>query len=107
MWTELFNTKVAADAGNKLADDFLAARADSGRKKKAQASSQDTLVHSLLLQLDRDVRPLRLGIFRRAKLANTFKWRLLENGVDAAMTDKLTKLLLLQLSQKPGVAGKS
>ena len=107
MWTKLFNTKVASDAGNRLADYFLAARADSGRKKKAQALSQEALINSLLGELDRDVRPLRLGIFRRAKLANTFKWRLLEDGVDAALTDKLTKLLLLQLSQKQVTAGKS
>ena len=107
MWTERFNTKVAADAGNKLAEQFLAARADADRKgRKAQSSSQEALVHSLLQQVDRDVRPLRLGIFRRAKLANTFKWRLLESGVDVAIADKLTKLLLLQIAQKPGV-GKS
>lgn len=107
MWTERFNTKIAADAGNKLADHFLAARTESNRKgRKGQPPSQEELVNSLLQQVDRDVRPLRLGIFRRAKLANTFKWRLIESGADAAIADKLTKLLLLQLSQKPG-AGKS
>jgi hypothetical protein len=38
-------------------------------------------------------------MFRRAKLANTFKWRLLEKGVDPAVADQLTKLLLIQLSR--------
>jgi len=106
MWTERFNTKIAADAGNKLADHFLAARSAAQKGRKGQSSSQEALVNSLLQKVDQDVRPLRLGIFRRAKLANTFKWRLLESGADVAVADKLTKLLLLQLSQKPG-AGKS
>ena len=101
MWTQRFNTRIAAEVGNKLADHFLevtAARARKGRK--AESSAQDAVVLSFLAQVDRDAQPLRLGIFRRAKLANTFKWRLLEKGVDGAVVDKLTKLLLLQLSKK-------
>jgi hypothetical protein len=102
MWTELFNTKVAAQAGNKIADHFLAAQADAGRKgRKSQSASEEALIHSLLLQVDREVRPLKLGIFRRAKFANTFKWRLLESGVGAAAADQVTRILLLHLSQKP------
>lgn len=100
MWTERFNTKIAAEVGSKLADYVLAARADAGRKSRnAQSSTQDAMVQSFLAQVDRDARPLRLGIFRRAKLANTFKWRLLESGVDPAVVDNLTKLMLLQLSK--------
>jgi hypothetical protein len=105
MWTERFNTKIAADVGNKLADHFLAVAADRGRKgRKAESSAQDAVVHSFLAQVDRDTQQLRLGIFRRAKLANTFKWRLLEKGVDGAVADKLTRLLLLQLSKKTRLA---
>ena len=102
MWTQRFNTRIAAEVGNKLADHFLemtAARARKGRK--AESSAQDAVVLSFLAQVDRDAQPLRLGIFRRAKLANTFKWRLLESGVDRALADHLTQLLLLRLSTKP------
>ena len=100
MWTERFNTRIAAEIGSKLADHVLAARAAAGRKSKnAQSSTQDAMVQSFLAQVDREARPLRLGIFRRAKLANTFKWRLLENGVDGAVADDLTKLMLVQLSK--------
>jgi hypothetical protein len=105
MWTERFNTKIAAEVGKKLADHFLAATADRGRKgRKVDSSAQDAIVHSFLAQVDRDTQQLRLGIFRRAKLANTFKWRLVESGVDGAVADKLTRLLLLQLSKKTGSA---
>ena len=100
MWTERFNTKIAAEVGTKLADHVLKARAEKGRKSRnGQSSPQDALVQSFLAQVDRDARPLRLGIFRRAKLANTFRWRLLESGVDGAVADDLTKLMLVQLSK--------
>jgi hypothetical protein len=99
MWTDRFNTKIAAGVGNKLADDFLAAAAAPARKgRKAQSSTQDVAVQSFLSQVDRDARPLRLGMFRRAKLANTFKWRLLDKGVDRTVVDDLTQMLLLRLS---------
>jgi len=102
MWTERFNTKQAVDVGNKLADDFLKARANPGRKaSKAPSSTRDALVQAFLTQVDREAQPLRLGIFRRAKLANTFKWRLLEGGVDSAVADDLTRMLLFRLSKKP------
>jgi hypothetical protein len=101
MWTERFNTKIAVEVGNKLADHFLKARANTGRKaSKAQASAQDAAVQAFLVQVDRDAKPLRLGIFRRAQLANTFKWRLLEGGVDRSLADELTRLLLFRLAQK-------
>jgi hypothetical protein len=100
MWTERFNTKIAAEIGSKLADQVLAAHAEIGRKSRnAKSSAPDAMVQSFLAQVDRDARPLRLGIFRRAKLANTFKWRLLESGVDPAVVDNLIKLMLLQLSK--------
>ncbi len=105
MWTEVFNTKIAVDVGNKLADHFLAATAVPARQgRKAQSSGQDSAVQSFLAQVDRDARPLRLGMFRRAKLATAFKWRLLDKGIDRSVADDLTQLLLLRLSGSRGPA---
>src|SRR6185437_7375788 len=39
----------------------------------------------------------KLNLFKRAKLLNSFKWRLLERGFDAAAADELTQLVLMQL----------
>jgi hypothetical protein len=36
-------------------------------------------------------------MFRRAKLANSFKWRLLDGGFDPKLVDELTRMLLLRL----------
>ena len=38
--------------------------------------------------------PLRLGPLRRAKLAISFKWHLLDNGVKTELADELTRILL-------------
>ena len=52
----------------------------------------------LLTGVDRDARPLQFGMFRRAKFASSFKWRLLDNGVDLALADELTRMLMLRLA---------
>jgi hypothetical protein len=94
-----FSSKVAVATGGSLADQFLAAvsKAD-GKRNPKKTPDQAKAIEAFLAQVDRDVRPLRLGVFRRAKLANTFKWRLLDKGVDRALADELTRMLLLRLN---------
>ena len=94
-----FNSKVAVEMGGSLADQFLAAVAQANSKRNPKKTpDQAKAIEALMTQVDRDVRPLRLGIFRRAKLANTFKWRLLDQGVDPGLADELTRMLLLKLT---------
>ena len=38
----------------------------------------------------------KLNIYKKAKLGNAFKWRLLDSGYDPALADELTKLLMLK-----------
>lgn len=94
-----FNGKVAVDMGGSLADQFLQAVAKSGTKRNPNKTPDHTKAfEALLAQVDREVRPLRLGVFRRAKLANTFKWRLLDKGLDRDLANELTRMLLLRLT---------
>ena len=51
-----------------------------------------------LQKVDQAARPLRLNVFKRAKLANSFKWRLREKGVEPQIIDELTQALVLRLS---------
>jgi hypothetical protein len=95
----LFNSKVVVDMGGSLADQFLAAVSKSTTKRNPHKNpDQAKVIEAFLVQVDRDVRPLRLGVFRRAKLANTFKWRLLDKGVDRDLANELTRMLLLRLT---------
>lgn len=52
----------------------------------------------LLRRADSEVRPLRLNFYKKAKFANSFKWRLIENGVPKKTADDVTQLLIVHLS---------
>ena len=38
----------------------------------------------------------KLNIYKKAKLGNSFKWKLLEANYDPALVDELTKALMLK-----------
>ncbi len=91
-----FNAREAAEVGTALADLYASNRTARGRKSPhiEQAKS----LKELLRRAASDVRTARLNIFKRAKLAHCFKWRLLEKGVDGATADAVTQMLLLHLA---------
>ncbi len=53
----------------------------------------------LLRRADSEVRPLKLNFYKKAKFANSFKWRLIENGIARETADHVTQSLVLHLSQ--------
>jgi tetratricopeptide (TPR) repeat protein len=96
-----FNAREVTEVGTTLASQVapLVAAAQASRDKNAAEKDEKTFVE-LLRRAKIEVRLLRLNIYKRAKLAHSFKWGLLENGVPAAPANELTKLLLLHLSRK-------
>jgi Flp pilus assembly protein TadD len=95
-----FDTRDAARAGAALADKFaprVVPAAESGNTG-INANSSDTLAQ-LLWHADSEVRSLRLNFYKKAKFANSFKWRLIENGVARDVADEVTQSLVLHLSQ--------
>ncbi len=90
----------ATDAGIALADDFVVqtAGASSGAHPKAAGNQLHRLMERFLQRVDREARPLKLNVFKRAKLANSFKWRLLEKGVEREIVDELTQALVVRLT---------
>jgi hypothetical protein len=104
MWFKGLTTSKAAEVGASLADHFIGSAAEQPGRKRNKAGGQEAHLQRFLAQVDREALPLRLGLFRRAKLANAFKWRLLDKGVEPALVDELTRILLLRLAKKTGVA---
>jgi tetratricopeptide (TPR) repeat protein len=108
MMLKWFNAREAADLGVALADQFAAATAPrpapvrgSDGKRKEHASALEQL-HE---RADREVRPLELNFYQKARFANSFKWKLIENGVKQEVADDVTQSLIVYLSQGPaGVA---
>ena len=103
MMLKWFNAREAADLGVALAEQFSAAPASlpppvrsSEGKRKEQASPLEQL-HE---RADREVRPLKLNFYQKAKFANSFKWKLIENGVESSVADGVTQSLIVHLSQE-------
>jgi tetratricopeptide (TPR) repeat protein len=103
------NAREATRVGTALADDFvLQSEPGSGgmRSPRGNADVQgqglQKFLQRFLQRVDREARPLKLNLFKRAKLANSFKWRLLEKGVEQQFADELTRALVLRLTSNQG-----
>ena len=94
MLIEWFDSRAAVQVGTALADRF------APQKTPGPAAHRENILQEIFRQVDREVRTLRLNIYKRAKFANSFKWRLLENGVEREIADEVTQRLVLHLSLK-------
>jgi tetratricopeptide (TPR) repeat protein len=97
MLLEWFNAHDAANAGIALADSLTPSTAP--RSAKAARKEGAGAMQELLQRADREVRTLRLNFYKKAKFANSFKWRLIENGVEPKVADEVTQSLILHLSR--------
>jgi len=105
MLLKWLNAREATEVGTALADDFVlqvASGSSSTRRQEtrfgAQGQELQKFLQKFLQRVDREARPLKLNLFKRAKLANSFKWRLLEKGVEQQLVDELTQALVLRLT---------
>src|ERR1700682_4800823 len=92
MLIEWFDSRAAVQVGTAFAGRF------APRKTPGPAAHRENVLQEILRQVDHEVRTLRLNIYKRAKFANSFKWRLLENGVEREIADEVTQRLVLHLS---------
>lgn len=100
----LFNwldAREATAAGAALADDFYLQSASKLPRARAREAGQEPelqkFLQKFLQRVDQAAQPLKLNVFKRAKLANSFKWRLLEKGVEQGLVDELTQALVMRL----------
>lgn len=106
-----FDTREVTDVGTALADDFVlqSASGSGGRQKNGSpvvaGGDLQKFMQKFLQRVDRDARPLQLNLFKRAKLANSFKWRLLEKGVEKDLVEELTQALVLRLTTGTAASG--
>jgi tetratricopeptide (TPR) repeat protein len=88
--------KIAFDLADQLAPQ-AAATAGSGRAQAVKDGASG--LQDLLRRLNTDGRLAGLNFYKKARFANSFKWRLLENGVEPGTADTLTHSLVVQLSR--------
>jgi tetratricopeptide (TPR) repeat protein len=89
----------AVETGISLADQ-LAPPAMPDLQKSGTKKPQTMLeaLQDILAQTDHGLHAADLNFYKRAKLANSFKWRLIESGVDRATADEVTQELVLSFS---------
>jgi len=95
-----FNTRESARAGTALADQFTRLSAPgcaAGGRQKTHAATYRAALQTCLRRGLHDIRALCLNFYKRAMFANSFRWRLLENGVDAGTATEVTRTLVLQV----------
>jgi Flp pilus assembly protein TadD len=101
MFPKWFNVREAAKAGTALADQFPRppepASAAPGKREREQRTYGEAL-REFLRRTVRESRALGLNFYKRAWFANSFKWRLLENGVDAETANEWTQTVILEIS---------
>jgi tetratricopeptide (TPR) repeat protein len=97
-----FSARQAAQVGSALADQFApqtVSRSITRGKKKSARGERGAALQELLRRAERETRALRLNLLEKATFANTFKWRLLENGVERETADEVTRTLVLHISR--------
>src|SRR5258707_59229 len=92
------NAREAAEIGAALADEF-APRTESAVTGGLPAKRTSGSMEQLLRRADSEVRPLQLNFYKKAKFANSFKWRLIENGTAKEIADQVTQSLIVHLSR--------
>src|SRR5258707_970868 len=92
------NGREAAEVGAALADEF-APKTEAAAKASRQGGGSGSM-DLLLRRADSEVRPLQLNFYKKAKFANAFKWRLIENGVAREIADEVTQSLIVHLSRR-------
>ena len=94
-----FDSREAVQIGAALADEFAPRTSPAPANGEAAGNSPGAL-QQLLRRADSDVRSLNLNFYQKAKFANSFKWRLLDNGVAKETADTVTQSLVVHLTQK-------
>jgi tetratricopeptide (TPR) repeat protein len=99
MIRDWFETHAVVQVGTALADQF------APRIVLDSVAHGEKALQEILRQADREIHTLRLNIYKRARFANSFRWRLLENGVEREIADEVTQRLVLHLSLNQGGPG--
>jgi tetratricopeptide (TPR) repeat protein len=95
MILQWFDSREASKTGMALADTLTSSAL---RLHASGIGSSAPAMEEIVGAAGGQVRRLTFNFYQRAKLANAFKWRLIENGVDKKFADEVTKALLVNTS---------
>jgi hypothetical protein len=91
---EEFATALANDLGRRFPP------ASESRKDPAAANQLKVILEGLGARAQRFRAQHKLGVYKKAKLGNTFRWKLKDLGYSDAFCENATRQLVLQLAVK-------
>jgi hypothetical protein len=92
-----FDARDAQQFGETLAGFFSERVPADDTGKKVPASKKLETVEKMALQVQIFKVNHKLNLYKKAKLANSFKWKLLDAGYQSEVVDELTRTLLVKL----------
>lgn len=69
---------------------------DAPNKKSKSMEKKQEVLNTMFSQIQLFKMKHKLNIYKKAKLGNSFKWKLLDANYDPELVDELTKLLMLK-----------
>lgn len=98
----LFDTRKVDDFARSLAQDFARRYPPANEKRtdKAATSQLSVVSEAIYTRALRFHQENRLGLFRKAKLGNTFRWQLKEMGYTDGFIETVTKGMVVRLARK-------
>jgi hypothetical protein len=91
-----FDARAASEFGITLAE-FIAQRIPLSSDKPKSGKKQQEIFQKAASQITQFKSRKKLNVYTKAKLANSFKWKLLDLGYDKELVDEMTKELLVAL----------
>lgn len=91
MLFDWFDARAAVECGATLAE-FVVERIPNKNPKKAPEALAKLFAH-----IERFKQNHKLNMYKKAKLANTFRWKLVDYGYTDEFIDEITKEVLLHL----------
>jgi len=94
-----FNAQEATAAGTALAEHPIGqAAATASSPRRNAAAEESSYLRSMPPNRGREAGRLRLNVYKKAKLAESFKSRLIENGFQQEIVEALTRAVLLRIT---------
>jgi len=94
-----FNASEVEKLASDLADQFAPRAAATPLRPEPLQPENGAAWEDLLRRADADTRLASLNFYKKAKFANSFRWRLLENGIEPRAADEVTHSLILHISR--------
>jgi tetratricopeptide (TPR) repeat protein len=101
-----FDAKEAEKIACELADQFApqAAPLAGGAAHASIPDNGSAALRDLVRRVETDERLRGLNFYKKARFANSFKWRLLEKGIEPGTANHVTTSLVVHLSRGAGTA---